>query len=389
MLGEHEPVRPTVDKNLDIQNRAPLTRIFKERSHRIAKRSEWVLAIFGAAVALLGAAAGAIITWKVTSDASTEARTIQWRQALHPKAEVPGADLTGLTLNGVYAPESDLAGMTGIGADLSNTTFVDSTFDSANLANASFDNAHLDGAAFRNTDLRTSTFTGASLATTNFRNADLRGADFEGATFWQTDFSAADLSDATILPQELLGACWDAETKWPAGLVPGAPRCSNLTPVHVHGIANPTSVQFAVRTQLVPKGDPWGATMDLNSSGKRFEQEIRFSNEGAVTIDNVVILVDLGNAASYVRPTAVRLVNGNYPNGYYFHNGAIQDQGRQINVDIGSYSAHDNAFLIVEYIVKKKISCTRQPVMWNTYAKPAEYGAIVAKSSVYLPISYC
>ncbi len=83
------------------------------------------------------------------------------------------------------------------------------------LAKADLRRADLTGAAFVRADLRRADLESATLSNANFLGADLRGANLTQADLTMTNLAMADLTTARVTPEQMLQACYDAETKLP------------------------------------------------------------------------------------------------------------------------------------------------------------------------------
>ena len=70
-------------------------------------------------------------------------------------------------------------------------------------------------ADFRGADLRQADFHKTDLSLANLSEADLEGANLQEANLCGADMAGADLTEA-----DLIGAQYDDETQWPAGLDP-------------------------------------------------------------------------------------------------------------------------------------------------------------------------
>jgi uncharacterized protein YjbI with pentapeptide repeats len=166
-----------------------------------------------------------------------------WRASTnHSLADLCGADLSGMKLNGIDFLRADLKGAilteTQLEhAHLKNADLTGATLDAANLEHANarsaiFDQVVANKANFEVSTLRGARFRRAQLSGARFHRAYLRDADLSDAAFtgcWlrfatlngaccqNTDFSSADLRHASMVETNLKGA--------------------NLTDVHVFGIS--------------------------------------------------------------------------------------------------------------------------------------------------------
>lgn len=99
------------------------------------------------------------------------------------KAELIKADLSGLTLPGLFAGRSDFRGVTFAGSDL----------HLSNLCWNEFLLCDFEGAVLSKSDLRASNFRKC-----RFKDADLAGCDLRHATFEECDFTGAGFKGATL-----------------------------------------------------------------------------------------------------------------------------------------------------------------------------------------------
>jgi hypothetical protein len=82
------------------------------------------------------------------------------------------------------------------------------------------------GSELSDANLRSANWRGVNLGGVTLRGVDLRGADLRG-TDLRTTFAdgyclpfATDVSDARLDGADLTGACYDTDTRWPAGFDP-------------------------------------------------------------------------------------------------------------------------------------------------------------------------
>ncbi len=125
------------------------------------------------------------------------------------------ASLGSADLRGAFLGSADLQGARLLEADLRGAKLLITNLESANLWRADLQDADLPVAKLKQAYLREANLTGA-----NLENADLQGADLQDAVLEQTVLTGASLLDAKGLTQgQLDGACGDAETELPPGLV--------------------------------------------------------------------------------------------------------------------------------------------------------------------------
>jgi hypothetical protein len=103
-------------------------------------------------------------------------------------------------------------------------------------------------------------------------------------------------------------------------------------------------------------------------------------------------LIDQVPTGVVVIPGSVRLVNGNYPNGYVFPATAIQKNGTQINVEIGDYippgasrvaKRSNSAYLTfdTEFTSISPNNCTRRTITNRAWLGTTEYPGTVHASA--------
>jgi Pentapeptide repeats (8 copies) len=137
-------------------------------------------------------------------------------------ANLSAANLSGADLSGADLRRANLSGTDLSGADLSKAQLRDTNLRGANLGAAklsSADRANLSGAdlsglRLSGANLSDLNLSGADLRNANLSGANLEGTDLSGANLGGTDLSFADLSEAKNLTQTQLDeACGNANTK--------------------------------------------------------------------------------------------------------------------------------------------------------------------------------
>ncbi len=107
----------------------------------------------------------------------------------------------GLSLEGLEAPNANLAKIELPGAELSNCNLR-----MANLRQANLSGANLQGADLRAADLQNANLRGANLQGSNLQGANLRNAELWEAKWWDSDLSEAELWWADVHIEDLEGA---------------------------------------------------------------------------------------------------------------------------------------------------------------------------------------
>ncbi|MEM6252643.1 MAG: pentapeptide repeat-containing protein [Cyanobacteria bacterium P01_D01_bin.156] len=107
----------------------------------------------------------------------------------------------GLSLEGLEAPNANLARIELPHAELSNCNLR-----MANLQQANLQGANLQGADLRAADLQNANLRGANLQGSNLEGANLRNAELWEARWWDADLSEAELWWAEVHIEDLEGA---------------------------------------------------------------------------------------------------------------------------------------------------------------------------------------
>lgn len=145
-------------------------------------------------------------------------------------ADLPGADLTYMTLNRV-----NLANATLNGANLSNATLIRADLTGANLVNARLDSADLSGADLSGADLTGARLDTADLTLAKLTDADLTKVDLNFATLTEANMSGANLTHADLTNATMSGADLTGAT-----LVFATLSNADLTPTSETVQSNPT-----------------------------------------------------------------------------------------------------------------------------------------------------
>ncbi|MGH7175544.1 MAG: hypothetical protein ACREGR_04265 [Minisyncoccia bacterium] len=99
---------------------------------------------------------------------------------------------------------------------------------------------------------------------------------------------------------------------------------------------------------------------------------------------NSAVLLDQIPGGVMVVPGSVKLFNGNYPNGYIFPASAVQDDGRQINLDLGDYiplSTQDasnggvsaTVTFYTEFVAVSPNNCARRTITNSAWFGTSQY----------------
>ena len=112
--------------------------------------------------------------------------------------------------------------------------------------------------------------------------------------------------------------------------------------------------------------------------GETMSWLITFTNTGKTALTNVKIVDEVPVGLTVV-PGSVKLVNGNYPNGYVYPASAIQANGRHVNVDIGNYNPGILAYVTFRTTANRlsgNARCESHTLTNKAFATPTGYGAI-------------
>jgi uncharacterized repeat protein (TIGR01451 family) len=145
-----------------------------------------------------------------------------------------------------------------------------------------------------------------------------------------------------------------------------------------------------VTKQVRAKGAAtWNKTLNAKA-GDTAQWLVTFKNTGDTALNNVYV-VDQVPAGLTVVPGSVKLINGNYPNGFVYGSDAIQDNGRTINVSIGNYNPGILAY--VEYDTKVNAiaptQCSAQTLTNKAFATPQGFGAVFDTADVTVAGNTC
>ena len=121
----------------------------------------------------------------------------------HPRLDLVGADLNGLSLTKSPSQPCHLASLYLPGVSAANVVF-----EGCNLFNATFDYASMPNGRFQNCQIPYSSFTHTNLSRTQWLNNHLYGANFSGASLVRSTikngvFQAIDLTNVDLYQSEI------------------------------------------------------------------------------------------------------------------------------------------------------------------------------------------
>jgi len=161
----------------------------------------------------------------------------------------------------------------------------------------------------------------------------------------------------------------------PTDTFPGCFQYTAIVTIKVRVKKPAYSISKSVRHEGQTSTD-WKESI-AEKPGKNVEWRIEFKNNGTTPLSQVKV-VDQVPAGLTVVPGSVKLINGNYPSGYTFPSTAVQDGGKQINVNIGDYNPGINAFVLFKTKVPelKDLKCGTNKFNNIAYATPVNHGSV-------------
>lgn len=159
------------------------------------------------------------------------------------------------------------------------------------------------------------------------------------------------------------------------GIVPGCFQYSSIVTIKVKVKVPSYSIQKSVRFEGQTSND-WKESVKAKP-GDKTEWRIEFKNIGQTELKQVNIVDQVPKGLKVVKGS-VKLYNGNYPSGYVFPDTAIQNNGSQVNVNIGNYNPGINAFVLFTTSVPeaKNLECGVNKFTNIAYATPEGFGSV-------------
>lgn len=150
--------------------------------------------------------------------------------------------------------------------------------------------------------------------------------------------------------------------------------------------------RYSIEKEVRKSGEKeWKENVNAKA-GETVQWIVTFKNTGATKLESVNF-IDQVPAGITVVPGTVKLINGNYPNGYVYTANAVQDNGRTINVDIGDYNPGAAGVAYVMYDAKidpiKADQCSEKKLVNKAFTTPEGFGAIWDDASVTVPGNEC
>ena len=112
---------------------------------------------------------------------------------------------------------------------------------------------------------------------------------------------------------------------------------------------------------------------------------VEFNNVGRVPVPDVTLLIEQASPLLSPVPGSVVVFNGNHPDGFSFRDDAVQNAGRQVNIQIGDYGGRTNAYIELRYAIDFSASvlqCGTHTFTVSAYGTPAGRGSIFDSTEV-------
>ncbi len=165
------------------------------------------------------------------------------------------------------------------------------------------------------------------------------------------------------------------------GNYPGCFEYTSIVTIKVKVVKPSYKVEKSVRLEGQTSND-WKENVTVDP-GTNVEWRVAFTNTGTTQLKDVVVL-DQVPAGLTVVPGSVKLYNSNNPNGYTYPDSAVQNNGRQVNVNIGTYNPGSNAFVLFKTKTPsaEELECGKKSYMNIAYATPKDSGTVNDGASV-------
>lgn len=174
------------------------------------------------------------------------------------------------------------------------------------------------------------------------------------------------------------------------GIVPGCFKYTSIVTLKVKVKAPHYNLEKQVRFAGQTPQD-WQKSITAKP-GDKLEWSISFRNIGSTQLKDVVILDEVPAGLTVV-PGSIMMYDANFPNGYKVPDGALQANGRQINLSIGTHNPLPDADKAKGYVSSQIIfaatigdlptdKCEDVSLTNKAYATPAGYGSIFDTAKV-------
>lgn len=159
------------------------------------------------------------------------------------------------------------------------------------------------------------------------------------------------------------------------GIVPGCFEYDMIVTLKVKVNMPSYKMSKSVRHEGQSSSD-WTESI-TTTPGTNSEWRIEFKNTGETQLQDVVVLDEVPAGLTVV-PNSVKLYNGSNPNGYTYPSSAVQNNGRQVNVNIGTYNSGANAFVLFKTKAPstEEIVCGVKEYKNVAYVTPKDSGSL-------------
>lgn len=170
------------------------------------------------------------------------------------------------------------------------------------------------------------------------------------------------------------------------GVMPGCNKFSGWVTLKVKVTMPNYTIEKKARIAGETGADKWRETVTAKATDT-IEWLIEVKNVGSTTLSDIIVLDQVPNNMTVV-PGSVKLINSTYPssNPYIYPSQAIQANGKQINVNVGTYGPGNNLFVRFDTKVTdvSKLECGENKFVNEAFATPEGDGSIVDKAYVII-----
>lgn len=166
----------------------------------------------------------------------------------------------------------------------------------------------------------------------------------------------------------------------PNGRVPGCFQYANYITFKVKPQFAPAP-NYSISKEVRVKGTTAWTKNVTAQAGQEVEWRMQFQNTGDTQLNNIAV-VDKTPAHTTSVAKSVQIYDANRPNGYTFGDEAIQ--GDLVNLNIGNYGAHSNAWIYFNSKIDSadKLPCGETSLVNNVYVTPSGQPTITANATV-------
>lgn len=133
----------------------------------------------------------------------------------------------------------------------------------------------------------------------------------------------------------------------------------------------------------------WVESIDANP-GEKLEWMIEFKNIGRTALQNVVIVDDMPEGM-VIESGSVKFYDGNFPSGTPLGNDVIQQNGKQLNVNIGNTNPDTNAIVFFKASIPaaSELECGANYLVNLAYATPQDFHTLESAAVVVVEKDSC